>query len=122
MMRGEVLSAYRALIRATRKSFSGDDLMLKASAREIRKKFEENRHVTSASDIQRLLEEAREATQFISTMIVQAKLNERGGYGNLTFAYQPLLSSEYFKGIFCLVGHLNWVYSICVVIIYKDKC
>ncbi|KAJ8898609.1 hypothetical protein K2173_004222 [Erythroxylum novogranatense] len=80
MMRGEALSAYRALIRATRKSFSGDDLMLKASAREIRKKFEENRHVTSASDIQRLLEEAREATHFISTMIVQAKLNERGGY------------------------------------------
>ncbi|CAF2113640.1 hypothetical protein HID58_082798 [Brassica napus] len=52
--------------------------MLKASASEIRKKFEENRHVVS--DIPRLLEEAREATQFISTMIVQAKLNERGGY------------------------------------------
>lgn len=56
--------------------------MLKASASEIRKKFEENRHVVS--DIPRLLEEAREATQFISTMIVQAKLNERGGYGTLT--------------------------------------
>ncbi|CAH2063038.1 unnamed protein product [Thlaspi arvense] len=81
MVTGEALIAYRALLRATRKSFAGDREMLKASAFEIRKKFEENRHVVSDSDIPRLLEEAREAAQFISTMIVQAKLNERGGYG-----------------------------------------
>jgi len=82
MVTGEALIAYRALLRATKKSFSGDTEMLKASASEIRKKFEENRLVASNSDITRLLEEAREATQFISTMIVQAKLNERGGYGS----------------------------------------
>ncbi|KAG5386593.1 hypothetical protein IGI04_038063 [Brassica rapa subsp. trilocularis] len=78
MVTGEALIAYRALLRATRRSFAGDVEMLKASASEIRKKFEESRHVVS--EIPRLLEEAREATQFISTMIVQAKLNERGGY------------------------------------------
>lgn len=82
MVTGEALIAYRALLRATRRSFAGDVEMLKASASEIRKKFEESRHVVS--EIPRLLEEAREATQFISTMIVQAKLNERGGYGTLT--------------------------------------
>ncbi|XP_021280295.1 mitochondrial zinc maintenance protein 1, mitochondrial [Herrania umbratica] len=80
MVRGEVLSAYRALLRATRKSFAGDTLMLNASAAEVRKKFSENRHVTSEPEIQRLLDEAREASHFISTMIVQAKLNDRGGY------------------------------------------
>ncbi|GKV22166.1 hypothetical protein SLE2022_332580 [Rubroshorea leprosula] len=80
MVRGEVLSAYRALLRATRKSFAGDTMMLNASAAEIRKKFEENRQVTSEAEIQRYLEEAREASHFISTMIVQAKLNDRGGY------------------------------------------
>ncbi|KAF5731445.1 mitochondrial zinc maintenance protein 1 mitochondrial [Tripterygium wilfordii] len=80
MLRGEALSAYRALLKATRKSFAGDSLMLNASALEVRKKFEESRQVTSDAEIQRLLEEAREASQFISTMIVQAKLNERGGY------------------------------------------
>lgn len=84
MVTGEALIAYRALLRATKKSFAGDSEMLKASASEIRKKFQENRHVASDSDITRLLEEAREATQFISTMIVQAKLNERGGYGTFT--------------------------------------
>ena len=77
----EALRAYRSVLRATRKSFAGDTLMLRESAAEARKKFEENRHVTSEAEVQRLLEEAREASQFISTMIVQAKLNERGGYG-----------------------------------------
>ncbi|KAJ6723426.1 COMPLEX III ASSEMBLY FACTOR LYRM7 [Salix koriyanagi] len=78
--RGEALSAYRALLRATRKSFTGDSLMLKASASEVRKKFEENRDASSETEIQKLLEEAREASDFVATMIVQAKLNDRGGY------------------------------------------
>lgn len=80
-MGSEALTAYRALLRATRKTFAGDTLMLTQSAAEVRKKFEENRHVTSSADLSRLLEEAREASHFISTMIVQAKLNDRGGYG-----------------------------------------
>ncbi|KAK3020841.1 hypothetical protein RJ639_045523 [Escallonia herrerae] len=77
---GEALRAYRSLLRATRHTFAGDELMLTQSAAEVRKKFEENRHVTSDVEIQRHLEEAREASHFISNMIVQAKLNERGGY------------------------------------------
>ena len=85
MARAEALNAYRSLLRATRKSFAGDTVMLKGSAAEVRQKFEENRGVTSEAEIQRLLGEAREASSFISTMIVQAKLNSRGGYGNFTF-------------------------------------
>ncbi|KAK3021049.1 hypothetical protein RJ639_047296, partial [Escallonia herrerae] len=77
---GEALRAYRSLLRATRHTFAGDELMLTQSAAEVRKKFEENRHVTSDVEIQRHLEEAREASHFISNMIVQAKLNDRGGY------------------------------------------
>ncbi|KAI5650014.1 hypothetical protein M9H77_36019 [Catharanthus roseus] len=76
----EALRAYRQVLKATQKSFAGDTLMLRESAAEVRKKFEENRHVSSEADVQRLLDEAREASQFISTMIVQAKLNNRGGY------------------------------------------
>lgn len=89
-MGSEAVRAYRAVLRATRKTFAGDTLMLRESAAEVRKKFEENRHVTSAADLNRLLEEAREASHFISTMIVQAKLNERGGYG---MTNNPLLNS-----------------------------
>ncbi|TXG61541.1 hypothetical protein EZV62_012904 [Acer yangbiense] len=87
MVRGEALSAYRALIRATRKSFAGDTLMLRESAKEIRSKFDENRHVTSEVQIQRHLDAAREASRFVSTMIVQAKLNDRGGYAQQRFSY-----------------------------------
>ncbi|KAK6120199.1 hypothetical protein DH2020_046105 [Rehmannia glutinosa] len=79
-MGSQAVQAYRAVLRATRQTFAGDTLMLRESAAEVRKKFEENRHVTSPADLDRLLEEAREASHFISTMIVQAKLNERGGY------------------------------------------
>lgn len=80
----EALTAYRSLLRATRKSFAGDTVMLQGSAAEVRKKFEENRHVTSEPEIRKLLDEAREASDFISNMIVQAKLNSRGGYGIFT--------------------------------------
>ncbi|XP_077227960.1 complex 1 family protein / LVR family protein [Tasmannia lanceolata] len=80
MKREAVLGAYRALLRSTRKSFSGDTLMLTESASEIRRKFEDNRNVTSDTEIQNLIDEAQQASHFISTMIVQAKLTSRGGY------------------------------------------
>ncbi|GMP87652.1 hypothetical protein ACSBR2_031764 [Camellia fascicularis] len=77
---GEAVRAYRALLKATRKTFAGDTLMLRQSAAEVRKKFDENRHVTSETDINRLLDEASQASDFISTMIVQARLNPHGSY------------------------------------------
>ncbi|XP_047336573.1 mitochondrial zinc maintenance protein 1, mitochondrial [Impatiens glandulifera] len=77
---GEALRAYRDILRATKKTFAGDTMMLSGSAAEVRKKFDENRHVTSESEIQRLLDEAREASHFITNMLVQAKLNSSGGY------------------------------------------
>ncbi|KAM7527061.1 hypothetical protein LguiB_030471 [Lonicera macranthoides] len=76
----EALTAYRALLRATRKTFAGDTQMLEESAAMIRRKFKENRDITSPTHLHQLLEEAREASHFISNTIVQAKLNSRGGY------------------------------------------
>lgn len=81
MAAGEVLRAYRTLLRATRKTFAGDTLMLRESAAEIRSKFEANRHVDSEPEVRKLLDDATEASDFISTMIVQAKLNPDGSYG-----------------------------------------
>ncbi|KAI3961177.1 hypothetical protein MKX01_035763 [Papaver californicum] len=76
----EVLKAYRLVLRSTRKSFKGDTLMLNESAAKVRKRFEENRYVTSDTEIERLVGEAHEAACFISVMIVQAKLSPQGGY------------------------------------------
>ncbi|KAJ8511074.1 hypothetical protein OPV22_001508 [Ensete ventricosum] len=76
----EAMAAYRALLRATRKTFAGDKLMLAESAAEIRRRFEENRGVAPEADVKHLLDEAREASHFISHMIAQAKLSSSGGY------------------------------------------
>ncbi|XP_008784742.2 mitochondrial zinc maintenance protein 1, mitochondrial-like [Phoenix dactylifera] len=77
----EALGAYRALLRATRKTFAGDTLMLSESAVEIRRRFEENRGVTAEAEVKRLLDEARQASHFITHMIVQAKHSSTtGGY------------------------------------------
>jgi complex III assembly factor LYRM7 len=86
MTKTQVLSAYRALLKATRKSFAGDTPMIKGSAAEVRKKFEENRNVTSEAEIQKLLGEADEASVFITTMIVQAPLNtDNSSYRTLSY-------------------------------------
>lgn len=80
-----MLRAYRAVLKATRKTFAGDTLMLKESAVEVRNKFEENKNVTSETEIQKLLEEANDASDFITNMIVQAQLNpDAGSYGLCT--------------------------------------
>ncbi|XP_020589582.1 mitochondrial zinc maintenance protein 1, mitochondrial [Phalaenopsis equestris] len=76
----EVLSMYRALLRATRKTFDGDKLMLSQSAAEIRRRFEENRAVSSEAEVKRLVDEARDASHFITHMIVQAKRSSSGGF------------------------------------------
>ncbi|ERN02257.1 hypothetical protein AMTRI_Chr02g222710 [Amborella trichopoda] len=79
-MQREALGAYRALLRATRKSFTGDNFMLEQSSKEIRRKFEENRYVSSETELRKLLDDASEASHFVSNMIVQAKLNSTGSY------------------------------------------
>ena len=60
--------------------------MITESAAEIRRRFEDNRSVASEAEVKRLLDEAKEASHFITYMIVQAKLNERGGYCELVIS------------------------------------
>ncbi|CAN6469388.1 unnamed protein product [Victoria cruziana] len=75
-----VAGAYRALLKAARKTFAGDEWMMQQSAREIRSKFEENRQATGDDHIKKLIDDAYEASRFVANMIVQAKLNPSGGY------------------------------------------
>ena len=71
--------------------------MLTQSAAEVRRKFLENRDVTSGPDIQRLLDEAREASHFITNMIVQAKRNSHGGFGTRSsfFSFSVLFDLKF---------------------------
>ncbi|XP_024315738.1 mitochondrial zinc maintenance protein 1, mitochondrial isoform X2 [Brachypodium distachyon] len=77
----EGLAAYRAVLRAARRTFSGDQLMLTESAVEIRRRFEDHRGLAPGSDdAARALSEAREAAHFITNMIVQAQRSPSGSF------------------------------------------
>ena len=83
MAAAEGLAAYRAVLRAARRTFSGDQLMLTESAVEIRRRFEDHRSLAPGSeDAVRALSDAREAAHFITNMIVQAQRAPSGSFGN----------------------------------------
>ncbi|EEE63435.1 hypothetical protein OsJ_18248 [Oryza sativa Japonica Group] len=78
----EGLAAYRAVLRAARRTFAGDRLMLAESAVEIRRRFEEHRGLAPGSgEAARALSDAREAAHFITHMIVQAQRAPSGSFG-----------------------------------------
>jgi hypothetical protein len=77
----EVRSLYRSLMRVRRMAFSGDDVMVVASRAQIRHEFDVNRNVTNPEVLRECILKAREAVDFISKNVVQAKLNDRGNYG-----------------------------------------
>ena len=111
--RGEVLRAYRSLLKATRKTFGGDTLMLKESAVEVRKKFDENKNVTSDAQIQKLLEEAAEASHFITNMIVQAQLNSQAGsYGNKNFSILYFAFFHHAHHVFVILPLVTILYGL----------
>jgi complex III assembly factor LYRM7 len=81
MASSEAMAAYRTLLRATRRTFAGDQLMLSESRKEIRRRFEENRQVASEGEVRQLVDQAKEASHFIQHMIVQAKRTPSGSFG-----------------------------------------
>uniref|UniRef100_M8C7E0 Complex 1 LYR protein domain-containing protein n=1 Tax=Aegilops tauschii TaxID=37682 RepID=M8C7E0_AEGTA len=96
----EGLAAYRAVLRAARRTFSGDQLMLTESAVEIRRRFEDHRGLAPGSeDAVRALSEAREAADFIANMIVQAKRSPSGSFGHIILRLKRGNTSVYFFDI-----------------------
>lgn len=77
----EALSVFRALLRTRKQCFAGDPDMLHASAKQIRDEFDTHKNVSAGEELDNLLKKAREAIEFMKLNIVQAKLNERGNYG-----------------------------------------
>lgn len=78
----QVMSAFRTLLRTSKRCFNGDPAMLVASAKQIRDEFETHRRSSDPSEIEGLLLKAREAAEFMTLNLVQAKLNDRGNYGS----------------------------------------
>lgn len=82
--------------------------MLKGSAAEVRKQFEESRNVTSEAEIQKLLAQANEAAEFVSTMLVQAPLNNDAG------SYGTLYLSRWALHLFDYLLHLDFEITACL--------
>mmetsp|Transcript_22647 Transcript_22647/g.57975 ORF Transcript_22647/g.57975 Transcript_22647/m.57975 type:complete len:103 (-) Transcript_22647:120-428(-) len=80
MLRQQALSSYRQLLRTALTAFKGDAVMTQAATQEIRTKFEQSRHETDEGAVRKLLDDGREASEFIQSFVVQGKLNERGNY------------------------------------------
>jgi hypothetical protein len=79
--RSEAVAVFRSLLRTRRQCFAGDPDMLAASAKQIREEFEANRNVGPGEELDSLISKGREGVEFMRVNIVQAKLNERGNYG-----------------------------------------
>lgn len=72
--------AYRSLLRAAKELCGADRTSLQKSQAEIRSHFDKSRGVKDASAIQKLLNDAYEAEDFIKRHLVQAKRTNRGTY------------------------------------------
>ncbi|CAI7914561.1 unnamed protein product [Closterium sp. NIES-53] len=79
--RPSALSAYRTLLRAIRKSFPGDQHANSAGRAEVRGHFEGNRGEADERRLAELERDARDAAEMLRTMVVQARLNDRGNFG-----------------------------------------
>jgi len=78
LLRHRVLCSYLRLRRATVRLFSRDDQALAASRERTRSEFLKHRDVRDPAQIERLLQQAAEASEFIRKSIVQAELTSRG--------------------------------------------
>ena len=76
----EAKQLFRRLLRARQQLFSGDKKALDASAIEIRSHFDANRNVTDEEEIKKRIRDGREAQMFLTTNVLQGKMNERGNF------------------------------------------
>ena len=79
--RASALSSYRYLLRAVRSTFAGDSHAVQAGREEARRQFESHRGESDAGEVQRRVAEAREAADFLTGSVLQARVNDKGNYG-----------------------------------------
>ncbi|CBN76009.1 conserved unknown protein [Ectocarpus siliculosus] len=81
-LRREVLGGYRRLMRVRVVAFEDDTTMLEASKQQLRIEFNKNKAVTDPSKIAGLIKGINEVEEMLKYNIAQARLNDRGNYGN----------------------------------------
>ncbi|XP_064599183.1 complex III assembly factor LYRM7-like isoform X3 [Liolophura sinensis] len=71
-LKNRVLSVFRQLHRTRETVFHGDEEALKARV-QINSEFKKNKHVTDASEIQKLIQIAEESEKLLRTEVVQGR-------------------------------------------------
>ncbi|EIE19322.1 hypothetical protein COCSUDRAFT_34269 [Coccomyxa subellipsoidea C-169] len=79
-MSNKPLAVYRLFLRSIRTAFKGDAFMLTSAKQEVRARFQSAAGVTEPKEIEKLCAEGRDAAQFLTQYVVQAKLNDRGNF------------------------------------------
>lgn len=70
----------RRLLRARLALFHGDEKALQASALEIRSHFDQHKDIANEEEIRKRIKEGKEAEMFLTTNVLQGKMNERGNF------------------------------------------
>jgi len=70
----------RRLLRARLALFHGDEKALQASAIEIRSHFDQHKDIANEEEIRKRIKEGKEAEMFLTTNVLQGKMNERGNF------------------------------------------
>jgi complex III assembly factor LYRM7 len=94
-LRGQVLGGFRRLMRARGALFKDDVEALTESRYKLREEFFKNEEA-SGDQIDEHLKIIEEIDTMLRQNIVQAKLNERGNYGENTMYYLRMLVSHFF--------------------------
>jgi len=76
----EAKQLFRQLLRARQQLFSGDKKALDASAIEIRSHFDQHKDIANEEEIRKRIKEGKEAEMFLTTNVLQGKMNERGNF------------------------------------------
>jgi complex III assembly factor LYRM7 len=95
--RAEVLGSYRYVMRAVRATFQQDAVAVRRSREAARAEFLKHRGASGAA-LRKLVDDARDAADFLRSSIVQARLSPSGRYemklravedGTRTVSVQP---------------------------------
>ena len=73
-------SAFRGLLRAAKELCGNDKTNLRRAKAEIRSHFDKSRNVRDTAEIEGLLNDAREAEDFIQRNLVQARMTRPGTF------------------------------------------
>lgn len=79
-LRSAALAGYRNMLRTIHQVFKGDGYAIKQTTAQLRTQVVANRAVSDASEIERMVADMRDASDFLKTYIAQGKLNDRGNF------------------------------------------